>query len=320
VSSFNLILSYHSGFMGAKDLRKIETIINERAPDISVFITPSNSSSIRTAKRAASRPTLIVSLSPLEGFKPRRGKVHSGQAISKIEQMNLLGEAGVPIPDWKFIRRGTKFDQEEWGESLILKPTSSLAAQGRGIQLVKTENVEFIPPEKFPASHVAQGWRLIGQRFIDSGQYPSEYRVLCFFGKPLYAIRRQSSEIRPPASDIYDLEDPRDLGSYTKLKKFGFSDATGETHYTFDEDALALASQVYNAFPQAPLHGVDLVREEKTGKLFLLEINPRGLTWHFSSSNAKRFPLIDGMKREDQFDAFSVVANELIDRTRTEAE
>lgn len=320
MSSFNLILSYDSRFMGSKDMRRIEGIIIERAPDISVFITPSNSSSIRTAKRAEKRPTLIVSMSPLEGFKPRRGKIHCGQAISKIDQMKLLSEAGVPIPDWKLIRRGTKFDRKEWGETLILKPTSSSAAQGRGIQHVKTDNVAFIPPEKFPPRHVAQDWPMIGQRFIDTGQYPSEYRVLCFFGKPLYAIRRQSSEIRPPAKDYYDLEDPRDLGNYKRLKKFGFSDEVGETHYTYEEEALELASQVYNAFPHAPLHGVDLVREENTGKLYVLEINPRGFTWHFSSANSDRFPLIDGMKREDQFDAFSVAANELIDRTRNEAE
>jgi hypothetical protein len=37
------------------------------------------------------------------------------------------------------------------------------------------------------------------------------------------------------------------------------------------------------------LLGVDIIRESQTGQLYVLETNPYGMTWHFSSPLSKTF-------------------------------
>jgi hypothetical protein len=75
------------------------------------------------------------------------------------------------------------------------------------------------------------------------------------------------------------------------------------------------------AIPEVGLHGRDIIREPHTGKLFVLEINPGGNTWSFSS------PWAALLRRElnmpdlsVQFDAWRVCARLLVERTRNEAE
>jgi hypothetical protein len=50
-----------------------------------------------------------------------------------------------------------------------------------------------------------------------------------------------------------------------------------------DPDVLELARKVHAAFPNIPRLGTDILREAATGKLYVLERNPGGNTWHFSS-------------------------------------
>jgi hypothetical protein len=52
------------------------------------------------------------------------------------------------------------------------------------------------------------------------------------------------------------------------------------------------------------------------GRLYCLEINPGGLTWNFSSRRAQDVPTIDGIRREDQFGAWGIAADALIEKTR----
>ena len=69
------------------------------------------------------------------------------------------------------------------------------------------------------------------------------------------------------------------------------------------------------------MQSVDVLREELTGKLFALEINPGGNTWHFSSHSAARIQSsLGGPRLEEQFGAFDIAADVLIERTRSEAE
>ncbi|MGI9481925.1 MAG: hypothetical protein ACR2OR_06165 [Hyphomicrobiales bacterium] len=220
------------------------------------------------------------------------------------------------------MEEGTVLNPEQWGETVVIKPAgSSGASQGRGIQYLKTENVEYLSPEDFPENHVGRFGPMIVQKFIDSGKYPKEHRVLCLFGTPLYSVVFTSSEPRPPAREKYDLHDPRDLVTSSKVKKFGLGPGSGSTEFVADPDLLKTASTTFEAIPNAPLHGVDLVKDQKTGKYYVMEPNPLGFTWHFSSFFAGQpHPEFQGMRREEQFDAFSLAADILIERTRKEAE
>jgi hypothetical protein len=65
---------------------------------------------------------------------------------------------------------------------------------------------------------------------------------------------------------------------------------------------------------------MDIIRDVHTGKLYVLEVNPGGATWHLSSNHGKRLQKKNGYSYYEQFDAISVVADQLIQATRREAE
>jgi D-alanine-D-alanine ligase-like ATP-grasp enzyme len=87
----------------------------------------------------------------------------------------------------------------------------------------------------------------------------------------------------------------------------------------FDEDVLDLARRTFRAFPEIPVQGMDIIRDVHTGQLYVLEVNPGGATWHLSSSLGKRLQERNGYSYYEQFDALSVVADQLIAVTRREA-
>jgi hypothetical protein len=96
---------------------------------------------------------------------------------------------------------------------------------------------------------------------------------------------------------------------------------TRTRRYIDEPDVLDLARRVARAVPDIPLHGIDIVRERRTGRLMVLEFNPGGNTWHFSST-AGRATQIEAGGRERliaQFGAFDIAARVLVERTRAEA-
>ena len=73
-------------------------------------------------------------------------------------------------------------------------------------------------------------------------------------------------------------------------------------------------------FPRSALHGIDIIREVGTRRLFVLEINPGGNTWSFSSRWADNVQTELNMPDLSiQFDAWKTCARVLVHRTRLEA-
>ncbi|MEJ0097458.1 MAG: hypothetical protein WDM84_05355 [Bauldia sp.] len=65
-----------------------------------------------------------------------------------------------------------------------------------------------------------------------------------------------------------------------------------------------------------------LLRDERTGKLYVIELNAGGNTWHFSSmffAEARRKDPEFTVKRRRQFDAMRTAARVLVARTNAEA-
>ena len=305
--------------MQGDSIQQVADIVRRKAPDIEVFVIPSTEIGLPVRKAAASRPTLVFSIGPLVNFRPKRGKIYCGQVIPKTEQMQRLQRAGIPVPRWTEIKKGIKLDPEEWGPQVVVKPAGSEAWGGHGVQYVKTKGVRYIPKSRFPANHIGRREVLIAQKLVYTGMCPCEYRVLCLFGQPLYAIRRNSKLPHPSPADQYILNDKRDFIGFSGLKKFGFSDDVRTAILIEDADILSLARQAFSAHSNAPLQGVDIVKEAGSGELYVLEINPRGFTWHFESGVGLKHSTIQGIRREDQMDGFSVAADVLIERTRAEA-
>ncbi len=102
----------------------------------------------------------------------------------------------------------------------------------------------------------------------------------------------------------------------------------------FEDDVLDLAERVHAAIPHIPMLGIDIIRDVNTRRLYVLECNAGGNTWHFSSKTGgtlrrklaepEKDELLDASEKGrvllmEQFKAFDVVARRLADTTREQA-
>lgn len=311
----HLILVNRPRWQAVQDFEDIKQRIEARAPDIEVFIATTEGPNISLRKRAAKRPTLVMCPSGLRQFKPRRGKVYHGRIVPKQEQIDRLVALGISAPLTTVLAPDTKIDSEKWGPYVFLKPTSMrFASRGLGTAVVATKHLKYLPPESFPEGHVGRHTKFIVQQFNDTGDHVAHYRVNTLFGVPLYCLRMRLDAPRPAlhenAGEIWDT-------------RFASNSLTVPKSRTFctEPDVIDLARRCDEAVPDVPVKGVDIVREEKTGKLYVLELNCGSATWHISSRYYDQYRNV-GLSRaemESQFGAFDRAAEVLIDRTRNEA-
>jgi hypothetical protein len=198
---------------------------------------------------------------------------------------------------------------------VVVKPGFSQSSQGKFITLMRREAVRFRPRNSFPEDHPGRYGPMIAQKFVDTGDFVSHHRVLTLFGAPLLAFKTISQTARAPL----DSSDEALAAISLKARR---RDGPIKREFTTDSDILALATRAYSALPEIALQGIDIIREEKSGKLYILEANPGGNTWIFSKGEmTTRLKSALGVDRlTDQFDAFNAAAKILIERTRTEAE
>ena len=308
---FNLLMIVNPKLLMSENFIEIGNFVRGRAPDIRVILISDSVKSRPLLKKAEDRPTLAFSPMVLHSVRPKRGKVYSGQPLPKLDQMRMLKRFGIPVPRWTTIEPDTHLSPEEWGPLVVVKPSAfGAATSSRGINAQLTEEMRYRFPQSYPKGHPGRLGPMIAQQFIDTGARPAQIRVLTLFGTPLYAeeIRARNEQVFP------------DPVTKETLERFNITPVTEERDraFVYDKDVLDLARRVYSAVPEVPLQAVDIIREAQTGKLYVLEINPGGNTWHFSSKYG-RHQLIEGRKREDQFDAFQLAADVLIERTRREA-
>jgi hypothetical protein len=297
----NLIIVHTPGAQDIEDFVEVRKKIAERAPEIEVFLVTNDAPQSSTRKKAARRPTLVFSPHLLKSFAPARGKVYAGHPFSKLRQVRMLEEAGIPVPHAVFLTEDMKLDRSKWGEHVILKP--NVGSRGRGVLLTAFDTI-------FDSAREL-GWPktpYLAQTFVDTGPYPFEYRALTVFGEPVYCNMVRSEEQRPDlAGDL-----PMD-------GRIASNSGPRRSTPCFDEDVLDLARRTFRAFPEIPVQGMDIIRDVHTGQLYVLEVNPGGATWHLSSSLGKRLQERNGYSYYEQFDALSVVADQLIAVTRREA-
>jgi hypothetical protein len=306
--SLNLILIHAHGWQAAEDFEAIRAYVEDMAPDIEVFIVPIDSRSSLTRKKSAQRPTLVFSPLALREFQPVRGKVYAGRAMSKLIEMQRLQAGGLRVPAFEELRPDTALDPATYGPHVIVKPAYELASWGKNIRLFKREDVRYRAPADYPEGHHGRKGPMIAQRFIDCGR-TMNCRVLTFFGVPIFSYCRRSTK-------------PLDLGNLSQpFRQRDFMPAAPniEIHVTRDPDILALAASAYQALPEIPLQACDILRA-KDDRLYILEVNPGGGTWMFSSKAAPAYKKALGVDDlTTEFDAFETCARILVERTRAEA-
>jgi hypothetical protein len=312
----HLIVGYRPTWQSIEDLNAIAEYVHQLDPSIRTFIVPTTHRNPITRKIAATRPTLIVSNGRIPVFRPLRGRVYQGWPIPKLEEVRRLQLAGLPVPRTEILTPGLKLDPADWGEFVIVKPTDiGTSSHGRGIQMMRTSRVTYTAPKDYPADHPGRLGPMIVQQYIDTGPRLTTYRVLMFFGEPLYVQLNVGSSGGPPRD-----ADDATIESWTVALQAA---DTRQAEIVDAPEVVALARQLHAAIPEIPLKGCDVLRDAATGRLYLIELNAGGNTWHFSSSYGAKLREQLGpefeQRRRMQFDALRTTARVLVEKTNAEA-
>jgi len=306
----NLILVHQRSKQDRADYEEIGRRIGERARGISVFIVDTKEAGWTDSGFDRQAPTLTVSPMPLKRFVPPRGTVCQGFEHPKGEQYERLARIGVPVPQWVRVGPETALDPAEWGPYVVVKP--ELGRKGAEIFIKRIGRVRYRPPESYPEGHPVRKAPLIAQRFVYTGQWPVNYRVVTLFGRRLMCWRCEADHGYVPLRSRWDFKAKGGISVVSNKR---------DSRYTlaFDADVIALAEQAHRAFPDQPLLGTDIVRDAESGELYVIECNPRGDAWLISSDMGRLIERANGLDFGAQFDALEVATEVLTAEARARA-
>jgi hypothetical protein len=315
----HLVIVHQPGWQALSDWYEIAQMVRRIDPTTGVVIVRADRPTPpELQKQAAALPSLVFSAGPLGRFTPERGKVYHGRPIHKFEQLFRLHQAGVRVPPTAMLQPDTNLDPDLWGEFVVVKPTDiGSSSHGACIQLMRTRRVRYIPPENYPEDHPGRRGPMLVQKYIDTGPRIALYRILTLFGEPLY-IQYIESKL-----DRIGLDSTDERIEAEVVANQGLSQQDKRKSFVFRADIAALARAAYRAIPEVPLQGCDIVCDARTGLPYILELNPGGNTWHFSSSFQADVREFEGPELQHQrrwhLDAFGTAAHVLAEVTRREA-
>ena len=311
---YHLILIHQPGKQAYSDFESIAARISEQVSDIRVFIVDTRERDWELQKIAAAAPTLTVSPMPIKKFAPARGRILQGFDFPKSTQYKRLTAQDVPVPGWLSIEPGLSLDPNVWGAYVVIKP--DISRKGAEIKIKRTGRVRYKPPEAFDDDHPARHAPLLVQRFIYTGRWPNNYRVVTLFGRALMSWHCEAVHSHRPLEARYAFRGGSEGGGITIV-----SNKMGSSYrLSAESEVIALAEQAHSAFPDQPLLGTDIVRNVETGDLYVLESNPRGDAWLMSSDTGNSIQTDKRIDFGRQFDALDIAAEVLIERTRALAE
>ena len=308
----NLII-IHRGPEYTKDFDEIADKVNALDPRITVYhMPPSYRDGLPTG--AWDSPTLTVALLAKFSFTVHRGPVLMNKAMEKLDQQDVFRKNNIPYPPAMPFRCGMTLDPILFGDFVLLKPADlKLTSQDNGTAVFRRKRAEMLTMDSFPPSHPIR-WSAKGflvQRLVYTGEYPSSHRAATFLGEVMSLERFQSRRPTPPL-DAPDHE----------IETADFAPKSDRDYdFVGDEDILLLARRVAACFPSIPLLGIDILRDTK-GRLFVIEINAGGNTWHYSSkawAEHRRTNPEYYVRLRTQFSAFDVVARRLCEAVQAQA-
>ena len=314
---YNLMMVWNPAVNEVSDFHKLSGYIRKIDPKIRCVIIDSKQSRLAGLLLSAMRPTLVYSPVPLARFRPLRGRLLSGQNLSKAQEYSALERAGFPVPQWQIIRPDEKPDLSGYGPYVVIKPNRG--SRGALVKIKKAGRVRYQSGTAATGGGrgrygplVSDSTEMLAQHFVYTGQWPVNHRVTTFFGRALHAIRQEASRERNP------LPGPDTFGKLPGDKGVSIvATSKGCTMtLTYDEEIIRLGEAAAVAFPEIPLLGIDIVREVPSGKLYILEVNSLGYVWHFSSEAGLRFQKEFGFNLESQFDGMRKAAHILAEKTQ----
>ena len=244
------------------------------------------------------QPTTVVSLRPLKRFVPKWATVLQQVKHNKIEESLLMEQVGLPVPKWTVIREGEVPDLSGFSDFVVVKPVAG--CRGAFVRVMRRNRVRWRPLEiEERRSEVTD---LIAQEYIHTGPWPTSYRVGMVFGEPIYVFKAMVDPSRPAF-------DENVKGSHFFE---GRTIVSSSKNCTISEDVPAevieFAKRAHIAMPQIPVLAVDVIRDARTGKLFILEANSSGWSFMMTGDSATRIQREFGFNMREQFGGGKAVA------------
>lgn len=259
------------------------------------------------------RPTMVFSTRPLRRFRPLRGRIFQGHVLGKAGEYRALEALGVPVPRWALLTERERPDLSGFGPYVVVKPDQ--AARGADVRIYRRGRVRWKPRRARRGVGHGNDDRIV-QDFVYTGPWPVSYRVVTLFGHALLCFRIQGSRERAPLRERYAFTPEWSEGHGSVVSNGNGCDIELE----IDREVIELAEKAHAAFPEIPLLGFDVVREQPGGRLYVLEVNAGGSTWHFSTPDALRLRREKGLDPYRQLDGLQVAARVLAERALATAE
>ena len=289
-----------------KDFEEIARRIRKLDPTIGVVMI----SEILTSKMIPSEflrlPMLVIYLiNP----PPTKFKVATKLAVKemhKIDENEHFKKHGLPCLPMERFRWGMELDQAIYGDWVVLKP-EYMTSNGKDVNMVPTSELSKLKVQDFHINHLIHQDSYLVQKFIKTGENSNFYRVLVFLDEILVSYRPELNSSYPNTLDLKKLLD-------TSISPVGRTDR--KIHLEINEEVNALAKLVASTFTDNPLWGVDIIRDQQTGKLYVLEVNLGGNTWGFSNAPGQKLRSMVGIKNMVlQYNAWDRAAEALVRKT-----
>ncbi len=305
----NLVLVQTPHLQSREEFEAIAAKVRTLAPDIEPYVVNNTIPNSVSRRRMASRPTLVFSPIALRNFRPVRGKVYAGHNYRKMGEVDRLVAAGIPVPEGVMLTPETRLDPATWGPFTVLKPSAGMG--GDGVRLVRTRDVRWTDPRALPPDDPCYGIPLIAQRFIDTGEHTTCHKVTVFFGRVIWST---TSRLIAPRTITLDPDGAEPI-------EYPIAANHGERTITlnYERDVLEFGATTAAVFPDVPVLGVDVIRDCHDGRLYILEVNSGGRTWHTSSNLGIKLQHDRRINFVTQFGAHDIIAAALVEKTRKEA-
>lgn len=275
------------------------------APDVGVLLRPGDLSQTALPSTLSKLPRLLVYLVAPPLHMPSRGCSIMVEALPKYEQFLSFERAGVSTPHTALIAPGLSLDPAQWGERVVIKPSSD--SFGRGVALVHTELLaKTIDTAGDELRHLLNRQYLV-QAFVDSGDVQQKYRATALLGEVVLSYRMvyRKAKVLPSYSSV----------SAAIADNYFASDAESRYQLAKDERLNAFARQAYLANPDCPLQGLD-IQCDGEGQPYLIENNAGGNIWKFSDASTWPYKIFGPRRMIEQYGAWDLCAQVLVEHTR----
>jgi hypothetical protein len=227
------------------------------------------------------------------------------RGIDKIAEYQHFKKHNIPCLPIEQFKWGMTLDPEVYGDWVVLKP-QSIQSTGKDVNMIPTILISKLNLSDFPEDHLIRQDGYYVQKFVKTGIRPTHYRVGIFIDSITYSTKTVMNSDYPSDND----------NLRTRLSKTIAANFVSNRHVCLYKDLKLneFAINVAKTFPKIPLFGIDVLIEEETGKLFALETNSGGNTWHFSSSIGKQYRTDLGGRNQliEQYNSWDKVAECLV--------